>query len=597
MVMAFGNINNHIEKIKDNIKDKIIIREVEESEPAKVTASTTRPMAGYQSIQNDSSFKKAEHVAETKEHKEYTYHMQTDESGRTLKFRKAKNVDDGSEKNRNNKNNKNNNRNNADSDIVNEQNYNSEEAGRERFVLDIAPDHMSASIMVFKDNERDYTEEDIIGYLNEQSIVYGIDMEVVDDIVKGKCYYEDVVVAKGVEPIDGIDGYYDYTFNTKPETKPIILEDGSVDYNTLGKIELVYKDQLLATYIPSRPGKDGMDIFGNVIKAYVPIDLKLLKLNNVDYEPENEEYYSVVEGKATIEGGTIRVTPTYIVDGNLEAATGDLDFRGDVIVKGNVFSNVMIKTTGNITIDGHVEIATLIAGKNILLKNGMQGSGAGKVRCGGTLMAKFLEQTVVEAGGDVNANAILNCDIDCRGSVVVSGTRGTILGGSVTAVEKIEAHSLGNRVGLKTNIIIGLKNEFKVEMLAVDEEIEQCKDRLADAARGLERVSQEMKHLNTPALAKEKMEYMRSKITEQSNFNELVSKKESLADIRDRSQNGSIVVEGSANIGTIITINGMSETLNSEYKNVTFTRTPKEIRIHSNAIDDTKLRAVKKRRY
>ena len=579
--MAFENMNTHIEKFKDNKNDKIVIREVEEETTRKSTGSvsTVKPMAGYQSIRNDSSFKKAEHGSSSEEQKEYTYHTETDENGRKLKFRKAKiktaePVDD-----------------------AEEQSQEKERDISEQLVLDIDADRMSASIMAFKDNERDYTEEEIVAYLNENKIVYGIDMDRVKDIVEGKCYYEDVVIATGTAAVDGVDGYYDYTFNPNPETKPIILEDGSVDYNTLGKIELVYQDQLLATYIPSCPGKDGMDIFGQVLKAYEPVDLQPLKLNNVDYEQDMMEYYAVIEGKVTVESGTIKVTPTYKVDGNLDATTGDLDFRGDVIVKGNVFSNVTIKTTGNIIIDGHVEIATLIAGKDILLRNGMQGSGTGKVKCGGTLMAKFLEQTVVRAGGDVNANAILNCDINAGGSVVVSGSRGTILGGTVTAVEKIEAYSLGNRVGLKTYVIVGLRNDFKVEMSAVDEQIEQCKARLAEAASGLERTTLQMQNSKDPAIVKEKMECMRNKIKEQSNLNELIAKKESLADIRDRSVNGTINVAGAANIGTIIIINGISEVLNSEYKNVTFSRTPKEIRIHSNAIDDTKMRATKKRRY
>lgn len=569
--MAFENVKSRIEKFKDDISDKIVIRDVEDEAQAKPAASSVKPMAGYQSIRNDSSFGKMPQHKSEEQHKEYSYHTKTADNGKTLKFRQAKD----------------------------EENASAEEEVdlREKFILDIAEDKMSASIMVFKDNERDYTVDEIVNYLKENQINYGIDMEKVQDIADGNCYYEDVVIARGKPAVDGIDGYFDYTFNPNPETKPIILEDGSVDYNTLGKIELVYKDQLLATYIPLKMGEDGIDILGNPLKAYEPKDLKPLKLNNVDYEEEQLEYYAVVEGNATINSGIIKVTPTYIVDGNLEAATGDVDFHGDVLVRGNVYSNVTIKTTGNITIEGHVEIATLIAGKDVLLKNGMQGSGIGKVKCGGNLMAKFLEQTEVRAGGDVSSNAILNCNIESGGSIVVSGTRGTILGGKATAVEKIEAYSLGNKVGMKTFIVVGLEEEFKVAMSSVDEEIKESKERLADYARDLDRLTQQMITSKNPALAKEKMECMRNKITEQSVLNELIAKKESLSDIRERSAEGFINVISSANVGTVITINGLTEVINSEYKNVTITRTPKELRIHSNSIDDTKSRAVKKRRY
>ena len=43
---------------------------------------------------------------------------------------------------------------------------------------------------------------------------------------------------------------------------------------------------------------------------------------------------------------SVIVTPLYVVEGNLDAATGDVDFNGDVIVQGNVFAGGC-RTLGN----------------------------------------------------------------------------------------------------------------------------------------------------------------------------------------------------------------------------------------------------------
>lgn len=538
-----------IKKFLDKAKDKIIIQDVENE------TSSKRPLSGYQSISSDTSFKKAPSPAPVK----YTFNTVTDESGKTLKFRKP--VSDNKE-------------------------AEEEEKNDNHFILDIAPDKMSASIMVFKDNERDYSVDEILTFLKENEIVYGIDMAMIQSIADGQCYYEDTVIAHGTPAVHGTNGYFEYTFNTKPETKPIILEDGSVDYNTLGKFELVYKDQLLATYHPLVIGKDGKNIFGEVLKADVPVDLPPLKLNNTDYDANNLEYYSLIEGKVTLEENTLKVTPVFTVEGNLEAATGDLNFHGDVLIKGNVFSNVTIKTTGNITINGHVEIATLIAGKDIILKNGMQGSGIGQIKCGGNLMAKFLEQTIVSAGGSVNTNAILNCEITSGKSITVSGTRGVILGGKVCAVESVNAYTLGNRIGVTTRVVVGLETDFKTAMSDIDNQIEEYKAKLSDATRQLEKTLSQMKTSKNPSLAKDKMTYMREKILCQSNLNDLMNRKNSLTDIRQRSIEGKVVINGPVNAGSVITINGITESLHSQYKNVTFTKLPKELRIKSNSIDD-----------
>ena len=86
---------------------------------------------------------------------------------------------------------------------------------------------------------------------------------------------------------------------------------------------------------------------------------------------KHREYYASSEGKITYSkpDHQLMVTPIYIIDGNVDNATGDIRFNGDVLVKGNVFANTTIRATGNITVEGHVEIATLHAGKNVILKN------------------------------------------------------------------------------------------------------------------------------------------------------------------------------------------------------------------------------------
>lgn len=552
-----------IKKFEDKKNNKTIIQEVNE-EPA-----TKKPLSGYQSVKNDTSFKKAPaiHGNEQNTQKEYVYNTVTDESGKTLKFRKN----------------------------ILEQEEENEEGTTKNFVLNTSPDHMSASIMVFKDNDRDCTASEILEFLSENGIVYGIDNEAVHNIAAGECYYEDITIAKGTPPVHGINGYYEYTFNTHPETKPIILPDGSVDYNTLGKFELVYKDQLLATYHPKVDGTDGMNILGEKLKASEACDLPLLKVNNAEYEPENLEYYSLIEGKATLQNNLLKVTPVFTVNGDLEAATGDVNFRGDVLVKGNVFSNVTINTTGNITINGHVEVATLIAGKDILLKNGMQGAGTGKIKCGGNLMAKFLEQTNVHAEGNINTNAILNCDIYAGKSVTVSGTRGVILGGKVNAVESINAYTIGNRVGVTTKILVGLETDFKTAMRKIDDEIDECKDLLTEASRNLERTIMRMKTSADPSLSKDKIKYMREKIFHQGNLNELTNRKNALSDICQRSTDGKVVIKGPVNSGSVVTINGITENVHSPYKNVTFTKLTNELRIKSNSIDDNAPRKKRRR--
>lgn len=447
------------------------------------------------------------------------------------------------------------------------------------YLLRMGETRMEALLTVY----RRFSMEELLGVLKENGIVHGIREEALSGIAEGKQNYEEILIATGTAAKDGRDGYFEYHFNTHPETEPIILPDGSVDYNVLGKIELVREGELLVTYHPPIPAVYGRDICGNDINAYEGKGLPPLQCKRCCPDETGCKYYADTEGNVTLEGRTLTVTPIYVLEGNLDAATGSLDFHGDVLIQGNVFAGVTVKTTGNITINGHVETANLFAGKDVILKNGMQGSGNGTIRAGQNVMARFIEQTRVYAGNEVNTGALLNCEVESGQNVKVIGNRGTIIGGRVTAVEEIAAASIGNRAGVETQLVIGLDCEFKTKMGEVDRLTEEYEENMKDAVRTLDRIDYQMKNQAvTPALNEQRAEQMRRKINYQLKLKEITQKREELIDINRRSADGKIVVSGLSNVGCVIIINGVREMLHSEYRDVTYTKGRQEIRIISN---------------
>lgn len=213
----------------------------------------------------------------------------------------------------------------------------------------------------------------------------------------------------------------------------------------------------------------------------------------------------------------------------------------------------------------------------------MQGSGNGVIRAGGNVMARFLEQTKVYAGNEVNTGAILNCEVESGHQVVIVGNKGTIIGGTVSAVEQISVASIGNHAGVTTQLVIGLDGEFKSKMGEIDRLTEEYQNQITDAERATERITYQLKvQPATFELNQQKAEQMRRKIKYQSKLKEIAARREQLIDIHQRSTEGKIVVDGTANVGCVIVINGVRETLHSEYRDVTFKKSRQEIRIISN---------------
>lgn len=445
----------------------------------------------------------------------------------------------------------------------------------------ISNDKIESYLKINKDISM-YHVSDIIELLNHYSVVYGIDKARIAVMLGEKEHNRNVLVAKGVAPVNGSDGYYKYFFNTEPVTGTIISEDGTVDYNTLGKMVLCKENDLLVEYYPAVQGTTGVSVTGAVLQPKPVKEQKPIKGKGFSINEEDNCYYSNFDGKIEFDGAKLKVSQVYVVEGDLDANAKPIKFCGDVIIQGNVFGNAKIEAVGNITVNGCVEAATLLAGKNILLRNGMQGNGKGYVFAKGDVSAKFFEQTTVVSKGNINANSILNCDIYANKKVIVSGKRGAIIGGNVRAIELISASVIGNQAEMSTKIEIGVGDDFYHTIKMLEERISKLKIELEDLDKKLNSVTEKIKTNPITFLINTRNEILKIKIEKSAKYNEQCKLKEEIISQKERSLSGSIVVSGHVFPNTNVSINGISDMIKSIYRNVTLRNKESEIKIFSN---------------
>jgi uncharacterized protein (DUF342 family) len=146
--------------------------------------------------------------------------------------------------------------------------------------------------------------------------------------------------------------------------------------------------------------------------------------------------------------------------------TGNIIFLGTVIITGNVDDGFSVKATGNIDVHGTVEKAELDAEGDIIVNQGINGKGAGLVRAGRSVWARFIENTQVEAGNMVSvADGIVNSQVDAARRIVCQGKRAHIVGGKLRAAEEISAKILGSPVsGTETILEVGFDPKSKSEL-------------------------------------------------------------------------------------------------------------------------------------
>ncbi len=410
------------------------------------------------------------------------------------------------------------------------------------------------------------TEEDIVDVLNSHNIKVGINQEEIGKFVKYRRYCTDLILAKGIPPVNGKDAKIEYFFNTNHNLRPKKNEDGTVDYRELNTISHVEKGQLLAKLHLPVPGKPGKDVYGGSIQGRQEKSLKLEFGNNISISEDKTEIYSDVTGHASLVNSKVFVADVFEVPADVDNATGNIVYDGNVFIKGNVKTGFSVKAKGDIVIEGVVEAAFLNAGGQIIVKRGINGMGKGRVEAKESVIAKFIENATVISGGFIETGCILHSQVSAGADIRVSGKKGFVSGGLIRAGNVLEAQTIGSEMGTITKIEVGVAPSVKERHAEVQEGISQT-------SKEIEKMRPILVNFNEKLRKKEPVTPERAQQiqTIAKNFREkqqlLASQKKEMKDLSEKikmATNAKVKVKGSIYPGVNITISDISMNVKSE---------------------------------
>ncbi len=334
---------------------------------------------------------------------------------------------------------------------------------------------------------------EIVAAIAHTGVKFGIQEAVIDRYVKNRVYCTEIVMAKGIPVIEGKNAVIKYNFKTKLDSKPKVLEDGSVDFQNLDIINHVNEGDILAVMEPMVEGTPGKDLLGATVLPKKTRKTFMKHGKNIHLSEDGLTMYTEVSGHVGLAGDRVFVSNVYEVPADVGVASGNIEYNGSVVVKGNVINGYSVKADGDIIVDGVVEGATLIAGGQIYLKRGIQGMGKGELIAGGNIVSKFMENCTAKSGQDILADAILHSNVTALGNVTVRGKKGLITGGVIKASADIDAVNIGSSMGTKTELIIGVSDEIMSEY----KELEVLMDRIKE---------EQEKYIQIITMCKSKME-------------------------------------------------------------------------------------------
>ncbi len=350
----------------------------------------------------------------------------------------------------------------------------------------LSPDKMKGYITLSPpDNGRMLTLDEIIDVLNKNGIIYGINKATLESLVKFPIFNEMLCIAEGTPPTNGQNAKVQFNFDVTRESKPTILEDGKVDFRELNLIQSVQKGQILCTLVPPVRGTPGRTVSGTDIAPMEGKPVPLPRGRNVSISEDGQYLVANINGQINYIDGKVNVFATHEVQADVDNSTGNINFIGNVTVRGNVLSGFVVEAGGSVEVMGVVEGAIIKAGGDIILRRGMQGMGKGILISGGDIISRFIENSTVEARNNIKAEAIMHSSVKCGNKLELSGRKGLLVGGSSKVGKEIVAKVIGSHLATITDIEVGLDPTVRERYKAAKDELISAENDMRKAEQAI----------------------------------------------------------------------------------------------------------------
>ncbi len=351
------------------------------------------------------------------------------------------------------------------------------------FALSLSDDNTQAFLQIKKSDSRDLTPALVKQFLEKKKVITGIipDDEIAALLFKAGPANEPVLIAQGRAPRFPKDAQIRYHFPTEFRHAGKVRKDGSIDFSDRGKIPHVDEDTLLAEKIFPEPGIPGIDVHGRMLMVDEPADLDFSPGAGTRVSEEGDKMYATESGQPHLDAmGSLSVCPEFQIQGDLGFETGDVHFKGNVIVQGTVKPGFKITCASltakeingaHIDITGDLNVSLGIVDTKL-------------VRVKGSVQAKFVHNSTISAFGDlVVQKEIIDSDICLSGACV--NANGMIINSKISAKLGIAAGTVGKPAIQPSILKVGVDEQVNQLVSAVNAKLDIIDRSIDDLASGI----------------------------------------------------------------------------------------------------------------
>ncbi|MCP4721751.1 MAG: DUF342 domain-containing protein, partial [Desulfobacteraceae bacterium] len=356
------------------------------------------------------------------------------------------------------------------------------------FEIAISRDKTKASIQKIKgmDFTGSVTSSSLLDFLRCQDITFGIiEDKAIEAWIAMETEEKELMVAMGEESVSGEDGHIKFHFENNYTNPGKIKGDGTIDFRDRGGIPYIHTGDLLAKKTPIKEGKNGMDVFGTPILVEEPLDPVFIAGTGTEASEDELEIYAALDGQPHVDAmGNITVNPELMIKGDVDFETGNIDFNGDIIVKGTIKEGFTIK--GISLTAQEIEGAAIDLSGDLNISAGITEA---KIISVGNIHAKFINDSSVKGFGDlIIQKEIIDSDIMISGAC--QNPAGHIISSKIIAKQGIEAGKIGTTGSKPAILKVGMDEHIKIMTQKIE-------DKLQKALAQLQELREKIKLLET----------------------------------------------------------------------------------------------------
>lgn len=397
------------------------------------------------------------------------------------------------------------------------------------------------------------TVDKALAAVADKGISFGLMENEIERAVTERRYGENICIARWQPPVNGEDGKIEYHFKRESTFKPVEDENGNVDYKNLGLVRNIYKGTPIARITLPTEGTPGTDIMGKSVPQKVGVPVTFAVGKGTELVNDGTEIVAVTDGNLAYTNGAFCIEESLLIRGDVDVSSGNIDFIGDIIIKGNVLEGFAVTSKKNITINGNVTNGTITADGNITVKLGCINSNLHSEL--GSIKLDFCENSKLYAGQNVEASSFVGGDVFAGKNIIASG-KGIMMGGKYTALENITASVIGSESYAKTLVTLGNNAVLTEEMEGHKHTIQNYEDKLDQLGKIVTALTEMAKVSKlSPEREQMKVEAMRSRFQIQGEIKRLNGRIKEIETTLERKQNLSVSCKRAFYPGVTLRIN------------------------------------------